>query len=61
MMELFTALGLAIVIEGVCYALFPDAMKKMMLQVLGQPASTLRVFGLGAAIFGVFVIWLIKG
>ncbi len=61
MTTFITALGLAIVIEGVCYALFPDAMKKMMLQVLGQPASTLRTFGLGAAVFGVFLIWLIRG
>ena len=33
MTEFLTALGLAIVIEGVCYALFPNAMKKMMLNV----------------------------
>jgi len=56
-----TALGLAIVIEGVCYALFPDAMKKMMLQVIGQPISTLRMFGIGAAIAGVAIIWLVRG
>ena len=61
MMELLTALGLAIVIEGVCYALFPDAMKKMMLQVLGQPSSNLRTFGIAAAAFGVFIVWLIRG
>jgi len=56
-----TALGLAIVIEGVCYALFPNAMKKMMLQVIGQPISTLRMFGIGAAIAGVAIIWLVRG
>lgn len=61
MMTFITALGLAIVIEGVCYALFPDAMKKMMLQVLDQPASKLRSFGLGAAVFGVFLVWLVRG
>lgn len=61
MTTFITALGLAIVIEGVCYALFPDAMKKMMLQVLAQPTSTLRAFGLGATILGVFIVWLIRG
>lgn len=61
-MELFlTALGLAIVIEGVCYALFPDAMKKMMLQVLAQQASTLRAVGIGAAAVGVIIVWLVRG
>ncbi len=61
MTAFLTALGLAIVIEGVCYALFPGAMKKMMLNVIGQPASTLRAFGIGAAIVGVVIVWLVRG
>lgn len=61
MTAFLTALGLAIVIEGVCYALFPDAMKKMMLSVLEQPSSALRMFGVTAAIVGVDIIWLIRG
>tara|TARA_R110002153_G_scaffold207681_5_gene360443 strand:- start:191 stop:376 length:186 start_codon:yes stop_codon:yes gene_type:complete len=56
-----TALGLAIVIEGVCYALFPDAMKKMMVQVLSQPTQTLRMAGIFAAVAGVLLIWLLRG
>jgi uncharacterized protein YjeT (DUF2065 family) len=56
-----TALGLAIVIEGVCYALFPDAMKKMMAQVQSQPAQTLRMAGVAAAVAGVLLIWLLRG
>jgi hypothetical protein len=61
MTAFLTALGLAIVIEGVCYALFPDAMKKMMLHVIGQPPSTLRAVGIGAAIAGVLIVWLVRG
>lgn len=60
MTDFLTALGLAIVIEGVCYALFPDAMKKMMLQVLAQPSTVLRAAGLFAATAGIIVIWLIR-
>ena len=61
-METFlTALGLAIVIEGVCYALFPDAMKKMMAQVQSQPAQTLRMAGVAAAVAGVLLLWLLRG
>ena len=37
MVDLITALGLAITIEGIAYALFPDAMKKMMAKVLALP------------------------
>ncbi len=61
MTTFLTALGLAIVIEGVCYALFPDAMKKMMVQVLSQPAQTLRMAGIAAVALGVLLIWLLRG
>ena len=61
MADLLTAFGLAIALEGAAYALFPGAMKKMMLQVLAQPAGHLRNAGLAAAAVGVGVVWLIRG
>jgi len=60
MADLLTAIGLAVAIEGLLYALFPNAMKKMMLQVLAQPQSSLRTAGLVAAIAGVGIVWLIR-
>ena len=61
MTDLLTALALAVAIEGALYALFPDAMKKMMLHVLAQPAGQLRTVGLVAAVAGVSVVWLVRG
>lgn len=61
MSDLITALGLAMAIEGALYALFPEAMKKMMGQVLAQPHGTLRAVGLAAAVLGVGIVWLIRG
>jgi hypothetical protein len=58
---LLTALGLALALEGVAYALFPGAMKKMLLQVLAQPSNHLRNAGLVAAALGVGLIWLVRG
>ena len=58
---LATALGVAMVIEGAAYALFPGAMKRMMLHVLAQPPGALRTAGLVAAVAGVGVVWLIRG
>ena len=58
---LATALGVAMVIEGAAYALFPGAMKRIMLQVLAQPPSSLRTAGVVAAVAGVGVVWLIRG
>ena len=56
-----TALALAVAIEGSLYALFPEAMKKMMLHVLAQPVSHLRTVGLVTALAGVSVVWLVRG
>jgi uncharacterized protein len=41
--DLLSALGLVLVIEGALYALFPEAMKRMMVLMTGQPAALLRV------------------
>ncbi|MBT3305485.1 MAG: DUF2065 domain-containing protein [Alphaproteobacteria bacterium] len=58
---LWTALGLAIALEGILYSLFPDAMKRMMAQVIVLPSGTIRGFGIGAAVTGVFILWLVLG
>ncbi len=61
MLDFLTAVALILVIEGAVYALFPDAMKRMMEQVLTLPASSLRSAGLAAAVLGIFLVWLIRG
>lgn len=55
------ALCLVLVIEGALYALFPDGMKRMMVQVLDIPSSSLRIAGLTAAALGVLLLWLVRG
>ena len=61
MMDIITALGLALAIEGILYALFPDAMRKMMVQILSQPQAAVRSAGLLAAAVGVVIVWLVRG
>ena len=61
MADLLSALALAVAIEGIAYALFPDAMKRMMVTVLEQPSANLRVAGLVAALLAVFAVWMIRG
>ena len=58
--DLFTALALVLVIEGLIYALFPDAMKRMMASILQLPSSSIRSAGLLAAIVGLVLIWIIR-
>ena len=59
--QLVTALALILVIDGTLYALFPDGMKRLMVQVLGLPASNLRAAGLIATAAGVGIVWLLQG
>lgn len=61
MTDFATAIGLALAIEGILYAVFPDAMKRMLEQVMAQPIQTLRMVGLITATFGVSIIWMIRG
>ena len=60
MTELLTALALALALEGVVYALFPDSMKRFMAHVLEMPENSLRLAGVFAAIIGVAAIALIR-
>lgn len=59
--DLFAALGLALALEGAAYALFPEAMRRMMAQVLELATSSLRLVGLVAAVLGVGIVWLVRG
>lgn len=61
MVDLVVALGLAMTLEGIAYTLFPDAMKRLMVQILAQPSASLRSAGLVAVVFGVMLVWMVKG
>lgn len=58
-MELFLrALGLAFVMEGLCWALFPKGMATAMMHLLHLPKQQVRSMGLCAVVFGTAVVWL---
>lgn len=61
MSDLWVALGLVLALEGALYALAPGAMKQAIRQMLALPDGVLRTGGLIAAIFGVFIVWLVRG
>ena len=60
MRDLLTACCLALVIEGVAYALFPGAMQRLVAAVLAMPPQTLRLSGLVCAAAGVAGVALIR-
>ena len=52
------ALGLAFVLEGLCWALFPGGMRRAMAGLLSRPERQLRLAGLAAMAAGLLVIRL---
>ncbi len=60
MKDLAVALALAIALEGMAYALFPDAMKRMAARMQDMPPQMLRAVGLGAAVAGVAVLAVLR-
>jgi len=59
--ELFSALALAIILEGLVYAAFPEQMKRVLASVLSMPASTIRAVALACAAGGLVLLWFIRG
>jgi len=59
MRDFLSAAALAIVLEGLLYALFPNAMKRMMARVMEWPDQQMRVAGLLTAAMGVGAVWLV--
>lgn len=61
MSDLLTAVALIFVIEGVILAAFPSAPQWLYARLSELPAEQLRGFGLGAAAFGLLIVWLLRG
>ncbi len=55
--DLVAALGLALAIEGLAFASFPDAAKRFMLDAAGAPRERMRIVGIASALIGVTVVW----
>ena len=60
MLDLFTAIALILVIEGALYALFPNAMRRAVTQILLIPENQLRTVGLVLAVTGFGIVWLLR-
>ncbi len=61
MQDLFVALGLLLVIEGVVYGGMPQLARRLAAEVLAAPEAWLRGAGIAAAAFGVIIVWLARG
>jgi uncharacterized protein YjeT (DUF2065 family) len=61
MSDFLAAIGLVLVIEGLIFAALPSSAKRAMISVIETPEGQLRVIGIGSAIVGLIIVWLVRG
>src|SRR5258708_36262322 len=61
MAQFIAAIGLVLVIEGLLFAAFPRAAKRLAASALESPENSLRVAGIVSAVLGILLIWLVRG
>jgi uncharacterized protein len=60
MTDLIAALGLALAVEGILFAAFPDGMRRAMYEAAHSPNDQMRIVGIVSAVLGLGVIWLVR-
>ncbi len=60
MTDLFTALALVLVIEGLFLALFPHRLRQIVVMMEQMSTEALRLGGLAAVTVGVLLVWLLR-
>jgi hypothetical protein len=60
MADFLAALGLVFVIEGLVFAAFPEQAKRAIASVMQTPETTLRAIGIGSAVAGLILVWLVR-
>jgi uncharacterized protein YjeT (DUF2065 family) len=61
MSDFIVAIGLVFAIEGLIFAAFPGAAKRLAANALESPENTLRVAGMVSAVLGIILVWLVRG
>lgn len=59
--DLFAALALVLVIEGILPFLNPAGYKNTMMQLVTLPESTIRKIGFGSMLAGIIFLYLVRG
>ncbi|MEE4380030.1 MAG: DUF2065 domain-containing protein [Candidatus Competibacteraceae bacterium] len=59
--DLLAALGLLFVLEGIFPFLNPNGVRQTLLQITKANDRILRLAGLGSMVFGLIVLYLVRG
>jgi uncharacterized protein YjeT (DUF2065 family) len=58
--DLIAALGLALAVEGLLFAAFPDAVRRAMLEAAQSTSERMRHIGILSAVLGVVIVWIAR-
>lgn len=61
MNDLLAGIGMALVIEGVLWAVAPEAARRMVHEIAGLAVGRIQLGALATVAAGVFVVWLARG
>jgi uncharacterized protein YjeT (DUF2065 family) len=57
MLDLVAALGLALAVEGLLFAAFPEKVRKAMYEAAHTPTDRMRLVGIISAVLGVLIVF----
>jgi uncharacterized protein YjeT (DUF2065 family) len=60
MTDLIAALGLALAVEGLLFAAFPEAVRRAMMEAAQTPGERMRYVGIASAVLGVVIVWVAR-
>jgi uncharacterized protein YjeT (DUF2065 family) len=60
LLTLLMALAIALIIEGVIPALFPNKWRSYVLKLANKPVNTIRQIGLFLLLIGIMLFWTVN-
>jgi uncharacterized protein YjeT (DUF2065 family) len=57
---LLMAIAIALIIEGLIPALFPNKWRNYVLKLAEESATSIRNIGISLIFFGIFLLWLLR-
>ena len=58
--EFLIGVGILFVLEGLLFAASPTWMRRAMKSALATPDNMLRAVGIGSAVMGLILIWVVR-
>lgn len=60
LVDFLIGVGILFVLEGILFAASPAFMRKAMKNALETPDNIMRAVGIGSAVAGLLLIWLVR-